>query len=94
MPVHPDVVVFNNGALGWVKHGQGDRNIACDLSNFDHAAIARSIGCDGIRVEEPSTLGSVLRQALVSDKPSVIDINTSLKEAYRRVTSPLVIERA
>jgi hypothetical protein len=36
----------------------------------------------------------VLRQALVSDKPSVIDINTSLKETYRRVTSPLVIERA
>jgi acetolactate synthase-1/2/3 large subunit len=88
------VVVFNNGALGWVKHGQGDRNIACDLSNFDHAAIARSIGCDGTRIEEPSALGPVLRQALASDKPTVIDINTSLKETYRRVTSPLVTERA
>jgi acetolactate synthase I/II/III large subunit len=88
------IVVFNNGALGWVKHGQGDRNIACDLSNFDHAAIARSIGCDGIRVEDPSALGSALRQAMASDKPCVIDINTSLKETYRRVTSPLAIERA
>jgi acetolactate synthase-1/2/3 large subunit len=88
------VVVFNNGALGWVKHGQGERNIACDLSNFDHAAIARSMGCDGTRVEEPSELGSALRQALASDKPSVIDINTSLKETYLRVTSPLAIERA
>jgi acetolactate synthase I/II/III large subunit len=88
------VVVFNNGALGWVKHGQGERNIACDLSNFDHAAIARSMRCDGIRVEEPSALGSALKRALVSDKPCVIDINTSLKETYRRVTSPLALERA
>jgi acetolactate synthase-1/2/3 large subunit len=87
-------VVFNNGALGWVKHGQGDRNIACDLSNFDHAAIARSMGCHGIRVEQPSALGPALRQALASDLPCVVDINTSLKETYRRVTSPLVLERA
>ncbi len=87
------VVVFNNGALGWVKHGQGDRNIACDLSNFDHAAIARSMGCDGIRVEEPSAMGAALRQAMASDKPSVLDVDTSLKETYRRVTSPLAIER-
>jgi len=87
------VVVLNNGALGWVKHGQGERNIACDLSSFDHAAIARSMGCDGIRVEEPSALGQALSQALMSDKPTVVDINTSLKETYRRVTSPLVSER-
>jgi acetolactate synthase-1/2/3 large subunit len=88
------VVVFNNGALGWVKHGQGDRNIACDLSNFDHAAIARSMGCGGIRVEEPSALVPALKQALASDKPCVIDVITSLKETYRRVTSPLLTERA
>jgi acetolactate synthase I/II/III large subunit len=88
------VVVFNNAALGWVKHGQGERNIACDLSNFDHAAIARSMGCDGIRVEEPAALTPAIRQALMSEKPTVIDVNTSLKETYRRVTSPLVSERA
>ena len=87
------VVVFNNGALGWVKHGQGERNIACDLSHFDHAAIARSLGCDGIRVEKPLALAAAIRQALTSEKPTVIDVNTSLKETYRRVTSPLVSER-
>jgi acetolactate synthase I/II/III large subunit len=87
------VVVLNNGALGWVKHGQGDRNIACDLSNFDHAAIARSMGCDGIRVDEPSALGPALERALASNKPCVIDISTSLKETYQRVTSPLALER-
>ena len=88
------VVVLNNGALGWVKHGQGDRNIACDLSDFDHAAIARSMRCEGTRVEEPSALGPALRKALMSDKPWVIDVITSLKESYRRVTSPLALERA
>jgi acetolactate synthase-1/2/3 large subunit len=88
------VVVFNNGALGWVKHGQGDRNIACDLSSFDHAAIARSMGCDGIRVEAADALGPALKQALASDKPTVVDINTSINESFRRVTSPLVSERS
>lgn len=87
------VVVFNNGALGWVKHGQGDRNIACDLSDFDHAAIARSMRCEGMRIEQPAALGSALRRALMSDKPCVIDVITSLEESYRRVTSPLAIER-
>jgi hypothetical protein len=29
----------------------------------------------------------------MSEKPTVIDVNTSLKETYRRVTSPLVSER-
>jgi acetolactate synthase-1/2/3 large subunit len=88
------VVVFNNGALGWVKHGQGERNIACDLSSFDHSAIARSMRCEGIRVEEPSALGPALRRASLSDRPCVIDVITSLDETYRRVTSPLALERA
>jgi acetolactate synthase-1/2/3 large subunit len=87
------VVVFNNGALGWVKHGQGDRNVACDLSNFDHAAIARSMGCHGIRVEDPRQLAPALKEALTSDKPCVVDVQTSLSESFRRVTSPLVTER-
>src|SRR5713101_3103721 len=87
------VVVFNNGALGWVKHGQGGRNIACDLSSFDHAAIARSMGCHGIRVEDPRQLAPALKEALTSDKPCVVDVQTSLSESFRRVTSPLVTER-
>lgn len=82
-------VVFNNGALGWVKHGQGDRNIACDFSGFDHAEIARSMGCGGIRVEDPRQLGPALKQALASEKPTVVDVHTSLSETFRRVMSPL-----
>lgn len=84
------VVVMNNGALGWVKHGQGDRNIACDLSNFDHAAIARSMGCHGIRVEQPGALAPALSEALHAERAAVVDVSTSLGETFRRVTSPLV----
>ena len=86
-------LVFNNGALGWVKHGQGERNIACDFHNFDHANIARSIGCEGIRVEQPHQLEPALQTALASNKPTVVDVHTSLSETFAKVTSPLVGER-
>ncbi|MCL6595928.1 MAG: thiamine pyrophosphate-binding protein, partial [Firmicutes bacterium] len=86
-------VVFNNGALGWVKHGQGERNIACDFADFDHAAIARAVGCGGIRVEHPSQLAPALHEALTSDQPFVVDVRTSLSESFVKVTSPLVGER-
>ena len=84
------VVVFNNGALGWVKHGQRERNIACEFADFDHAAIARAMGCHGVRVEHPREIGPALKQALSADKPAVVDIHTSLDESFLRVTSPLV----
>ncbi|MFN8559736.1 MAG: thiamine pyrophosphate-dependent enzyme [Dehalococcoidia bacterium] len=49
-------VVFNNSALGWVLHGQGDRPLASTFAPFDHAAIARAMGCEGIRVEKPEEI--------------------------------------
>ena len=42
------VVVFNNHALGWVLHGGGP--FAAEFNDFDHAAIARAMGCNGVRV--------------------------------------------
>src|SRR5262249_32393986 len=47
-------VVLNNGVLGWVKDGQrrrGNRFIASELGKLDYAAMARSMGCRGTRVE-------------------------------------------
>ena len=83
-------VVLNNQALGWVKHGQGEHPMACDFANFDHAAIARAIGCHGIRVNEPGELLPALQEAIDHDKPAVVDVGSSLSETYRKVTSPLV----
>jgi acetolactate synthase-1/2/3 large subunit len=56
------VVVFNNNALGWVYHGSGP--FAAEFKDFDHGAIARAMGCEGVRVTEPKALGPALVAAL------------------------------
>jgi acetolactate synthase I/II/III large subunit len=87
------VVVFNNSALGWVKHEQEERGteIASDLGRYDHAAIARSLGCQGWRVETPAELAPALAEALACGQPAVVDVATSLSQSYRKVTSPLAL---
>jgi acetolactate synthase-1/2/3 large subunit len=82
-------VVLNNSALGWVKHGQGNRPIASTFAEMDFAAIARAIGCRGIRVERAEEIGPALRAALDGTAPTVVDIVTSLRPSFRDVTSPL-----
>ena len=49
-------VVFNNNALGWVLHGGGP--FAAEFNDFDHAAIARAMGCNGVRVEDAQGFGA------------------------------------
>lgn len=84
------VVVFNNGYLGWVYHGQGERPIASDFGDgFDYAGIARAMGCEGVRVERPEALGDALDRAMRSERPVVLDVVTSLAPTFRDVTSPL-----
>ncbi|MEN9807516.1 MAG: hypothetical protein RL756_2036 [Pseudomonadota bacterium] len=80
-------VVFNNSALGWVFHGGGP--FAAEFNDFDHAAIARSLQCHGIRVTEPDQLEDAIREAIACGRPTVIDVVTSLEVSYRDVTSPL-----
>jgi thiamine pyrophosphate-dependent acetolactate synthase large subunit-like protein len=40
-------------------------------------------------VERPSDLQPALTSALAGGRPAVIDVVTSLKETFRKVTSPL-----
>jgi acetolactate synthase-1/2/3 large subunit len=87
-------VISNNSALGWVYHGQGGRPIASEFAAFDHAAIARAMGCDGVRVEQPGDLAPAFARALASGRPTVIDVVTSLKPTFHDVTSPLVTQAA
>lgn len=81
------VVIFNNQALGWSLHSRGP--FATKLGDFDHAAIARGMGCEGVRVTEASQLGPALRSALESSRPTVIDVLTSLEVSFEHLTSPL-----
>jgi acetolactate synthase-1/2/3 large subunit len=86
------VVVFNNKALGWVLHGSGP--FAAEFKDFDHAGIARAMGCRGVRIEDPEALGPALQEALSSKIPTVIDVMTSLKVSFADITSPLANEAA
>ena len=83
------VVIFNNNALGWVYHGSGP--FAAEFKDFDHAAIARAMGCNGVRVTEPSALGPILKEALGSRLPTVIDVRTSMSVSFADITSPLAV---
>src|SRR5437764_1990950 len=73
------VIVVNNAASGYVKALQhammGGRYQTADLNEMDYAAIARTMGCGGIRVEDPEALSPALRQGMEErDRPTVIDV--------------------
>jgi len=74
------ICVFNNAASGYVKalqhgvYGAG-RYQSSDLVELDYAAIARTMGCKGMRVTDPEDLAPALRAGLENtDTPTVIDI--------------------
>jgi acetolactate synthase-1/2/3 large subunit len=72
------VLQFNNGSFGWIKELQhvhhDNRYFGVDFLQQDCAAIARGFGWHGIRVEEPRELAPAIREALVADKPTFIDV--------------------
>jgi pyruvate dehydrogenase (quinone) len=70
------VVVFNNGALGFIELEQkssGFVNIGTDLKNPNFAAMAEAVGVRGIRLEKPSEVEAGIADALAHDGPVLID---------------------
>ncbi|MBX2823148.1 MAG: thiamine pyrophosphate-binding protein [Gammaproteobacteria bacterium] len=74
------VIVVNNAASGYVKALQhlmyGDGNYqSSDLAETNYAKLAETMGCHGIRVEDPAALASALQSAFAEkNRPSVIDV--------------------
>jgi acetolactate synthase-1/2/3 large subunit len=73
------IVVVNNAASGYVKALQHaifrGRYQSSDLVEMDYAAIARAMGCSGIRIEDPDRLGDALRTGLAErTRPTVLDV--------------------
>jgi acetolactate synthase-1/2/3 large subunit len=74
------IVIVNNAASGYVKalqhamYGKGNYQ-SSDLVEMDYGAIARAMGCNGIRVEKPDDLAAAYHTAL-NDRsaPTVIDV--------------------
>jgi acetolactate synthase-1/2/3 large subunit len=88
------VVVFNNGALGWVLHGMGEQVVAAELGEFDHAAIARALGCDGVRPGSVAELEDAFSRLGSVDRPLVIDVPMGLSSSFRDVLDPIDQRRA
>jgi len=70
------VVVFNNGALGFIELEQkstGFLNFGTDLKNPNFAAIAEAAGIRGIRLDDPSDVEDGIADALAHDGPVLVD---------------------
>jgi pyruvate dehydrogenase (quinone) len=96
MGLNVKVVVLNNGTLGFVElemKANGFLDVGCDLKNPDFAAMARSMGVTGIRVEKPADLRAALTEAFSHNGPALVDVvsarqeltmppKTTVREAY------------
>jgi acetolactate synthase I/II/III large subunit len=71
------VVVINNATLGFQKHFEQklfDEYGECDLSDIDHAVLAKALHCDGERVEDPAEIPAAVDRGLKSKKLYLIDV--------------------
>ena len=70
------VVVFNNGALGFIELEQkssGFVDTGTGLDNPDFAALAEAVGIKGVRLTDPAHVDERLEEAFAHDGPVVID---------------------
>lgn len=76
-------VVLNNKKLGFIaleQQGKGLPEHSIDLLNPDFKKFAESCGGLGIAVDKPEDIRPALREALASDRPSVIDVTVNPDE--------------
>ena len=77
------VVIFDNGALGFVElemKATGFLETGVDLKNPDFAAMARAMGVHAVRVEDPAELAPALRDAFAHPGPTLVDVVTNRAE--------------
>jgi pyruvate dehydrogenase (quinone) len=70
------VVVFNNGALGFIELEQkstGFLPFGTEFKNPNFAAMAEAVGVHGIRIEDPGEVEAGIAAALNHDGPVLID---------------------
>lgn len=70
------VVVFNNGALGFIELEQkstGFLNFGTELWNPNFAAMAQAVGIRGIRLEDPADVDDGIAAAFAHDGPVLVD---------------------
>ena len=89
MGIKVTLIVLNNGILGYQKHAEnvkfGAHTSAVEFGAVDHAGIARSVGCEGIRVEKAADIAAALAVARASETTTLIDVIID-ENAYPPIT--------
>jgi pyruvate dehydrogenase (quinone) len=70
------MVVFNNGALGFIELEQkstGFLDFGTELQNPNFAAMAEAVGIRGIRVEDAAEVDEGIAAAMAHDGPVLVD---------------------
>jgi pyruvate dehydrogenase (quinone) len=77
------VVVFNNGALGFIELEQkstGFLDFGTEFKNPNFAAMAEAVGIRGIRLETAADVEPGIREALAYDGPVLVDAVVNRQE--------------
>ena len=77
------VVVFNNGALGFIELEQkatGFLDFGTDFKNPNFAAMAEAVGIRGIRIEGAADVSHGIADALAHDGPVLVDVVVNRQE--------------
>ncbi len=77
------VVVFNNGALGFIELEQkstGFLDFGTDFKNPNFAAMAEAVGIHGIRLEDAADVEPGIKAAFAHDGPVLIDAVVNRQE--------------
>src|SRR2546430_4007324 len=71
------IIIIKNNSLGQIKWEQmvflGNPEYACDLQPTDFAAVACGFGVAGFSVDDPARCGEVLRRALATPGPALVE---------------------
>jgi pyruvate dehydrogenase (quinone) len=70
------LVVFNNGALGFIELEQkstGFLDFGTDFVNPNFAATAEAVGIKGVRIKDPAEVDAKLAEALAHPGPVLVD---------------------
>jgi pyruvate dehydrogenase (quinone) len=78
------VVVIKNNSLGQIKWEQmaflGNPEFGCELQPIDFAAVARACGIAGYTLSDPAQCAAVLREALATPGPALIEVTVDPNE--------------
>jgi pyruvate dehydrogenase (quinone)/pyruvate oxidase len=71
------VVIIKNNTLGQIKWEQmvfqGNPEYQCELFPIDFVALAKAVGANGVRIDNPKTAGQAFDRALAMPGPVIIE---------------------